>query len=114
MPTAAKKFCSQPGCIALVDRGRCEAHRPKDKRGTRQKKYDRRQWRDRLRPMKLRTDPLCAHCTRQGKVVAASEVNHIDGNSDNDRWENLESLCKPHHSLVTVREHGGFGRKISD
>src|SRR5688572_12324257 len=82
--------------------------RPKDPRG--KKKYDRRAWRDRLRPMKLSRDALCAHCLKAGQVVAANEINHIDGDSSNDAWNNLESLCKPCHSRVTVREHYGFGR----
>jgi 5-methylcytosine-specific restriction protein A len=115
MPYSAKRFCPSPGCRVLVERGKCEAHSKRvdvrHERGTKPTKYNSRAWRDRLQPMKLRADPLCAHCLKAGVVKEANEVHHRNGNHDDDSWDNLESLCKSCHSRITVREHGGFGLK---
>lgn len=69
--------------------------------------YNRRLWRDRIRPTKLRQDPLCADCQAQGLVTLASEVDHVDGNPWNNKPENHRSLCKPCHSRKTVKTTGG-------
>lgn len=112
MPTAPKRQCLAPGCGALVDAGRCERHKlPSDARGTRTKKYDLRAWRDGIRPAKLRADPLCENCLKDGVIRNAHHVDHVDGNSDNDAWDNLQSLCHSCHSAKTVRHDGGFGHR---
>lgn len=59
----------------------------------------------RLRADILAEEPLCRHCKAQGKLTPATEVDHIvdsraDYSDDNSR-ENLQSLCKPCHSLKT-------------
>lgn len=56
-----------------------------------------------LRNVKLRQDPLCAECARQGKEVAATEVHHIDGNQRNNDYCNLESLCRSCHEKTKRR-----------
>lgn len=71
--------------------------------------YDAR-WR-RIRARYLRAHPICEleDCDRP-----SVDVDHIDGsgprgdNSDS----NLMALCKPHHSSKTVRQDGGFGKKL--
>ena len=72
--------------------------------------YDKN-W-QKLRALKLFTDPICAHC---GKLVdhtgRPGQVDHSDGDVWNRAWENLESLCDSCHSKKTVREQGGFGKK---
>lgn len=80
-----------------------------DTRGARTKKYDKRSWRDGLRPAKLREDPLCQDCLERGLTAQAQHVDHIDGNNDNDAWENLRSLCASCHSRKTATHDGGFG-----
>ena len=49
----------------------------------------------------LRGNPLCAFCRREGRLTAASVVDHvIPHKGDMDLfWDsgNWQSLCKPHH-----------------
>lgn len=66
------------------------------------KRYHPR-WRVR-RARHLSAYPLCP-CGR-----AATEVDHIDGNTRNNRTENLQSYCKSCHSKKTVRHDGGLSR----
>jgi len=51
-------------------------------------------------------EPLCRHCKREGRITAAVDVDHIvarrDGGSDDH--DNLQSLCKRHHSIKTRAE----------
>lgn len=79
-----------------------------------QRGYDSR-W-QKARDGYLRSHPLCVHCERAGRVVAANEVDHIVPHKgdmvlfwDNSNWQ---SLCKSCHSLKTATEDGGFGRKV--
>lgn len=64
-----------------------------------------RYWR-RIRQMQLAHEPLCRHCQREGLIVPANEVDHIDGDSANNDADNLQSLCKRHHSRKTMQEGG--------
>lgn len=77
-----------------------------------QRGYDAR-WR-KARAAYLVLHPVCVVCERRGRVVAATEVDHIKAHKGNDAlfWDELnwQALCKPCHSEKTVREDGGFGR----
>ncbi|HEL3259255.1 HNH endonuclease signature motif containing protein [Stenotrophomonas maltophilia] len=66
-------------------------------------------WR-RIRAVVLAREPLCRCCAGQGRVRAATEVDHIDGDDGNNADSNLQPLCRPCHSAKTARENGGFGR----
>lgn len=116
MPRAARRPCSKPGCPALVEFGRCPKHAYADAR-----EYDRTRgtvaergygahWR-RLRLIVLAEEPLCRACAADGRVVAATDVDHVvarvRGGSD-DR-DNLQALCHACHSRKTVLEDGGWG-----
>jgi 5-methylcytosine-specific restriction protein A len=68
-------------------------------------------WR-RIRARHLRDEPLCRVCLAKGIVTAATDVDHIDGDSTNDVPGNRQSLCRPCHSSKTARENGGFGNKV--
>lgn len=62
-------------------------------------------WR-KIRLAKLSAEPLCRRCREAGRVTAAVEVDHIDGNSRNNADVNLRPLCKPCHSSRTARDQG--------
>lgn len=59
----------------------------------------------------LSVNPLCAHCERDGLVIAADEVDHITPLKDNPTveafWDpdNWQGLCRPCHELKTAREN---------
>jgi 5-methylcytosine-specific restriction endonuclease McrA len=73
--------------------------------------YDLRIWRDHIRPQKLRQNPLCEYCQERNVVQIASEVDHIDGDPENNLPENHRSACKSCHSAKTARENGSLGRE---
>jgi 5-methylcytosine-specific restriction enzyme A len=65
----------------------------------------------------LAKHPLCVECEKEGRVVAATDVDHIIPHKgdmvlfwDSDNWQ---PLCKSHHSEKTAREDGGFGRPVA-
>lgn len=60
----------------------------------------------RLRLMFLRAHPLCVVCGQAGRVVAATDVDHIVAKRDGgaDAWDNLQSLCHACHSRKTMSE----------
>jgi 5-methylcytosine-specific restriction protein A len=102
---AALRVCGAPGCSALVERGRCAAHRraryqAQDRnRSTSAARGYGASWR-RLRLMQLRASPLCVACGRP-----ATEVDHIRplALGGTNEAGNLRSLCKPCHSAHTMR-----------
>lgn len=110
MPRAAKSPCRHQGCRALLDRpGFCDQHRRQafkvqklkvtDDYKERNRFYQRKEWKA-VRSLQLQLEPLCRHCRKQGKLVAASVVDHIkpitEGGAELD-LNNLQSLCKPCH-----------------
>jgi 5-methylcytosine-specific restriction protein A len=64
-----------------------------------------------LRSQVLRAEPLCRQCNREGRVVAATDVDHIvpkaKGGSD-DR-SNLQPLCEACHKAKTVADRMAAG-----
>ncbi|MFA4294428.1 HNH endonuclease signature motif containing protein [Xanthomonas perforans] len=66
-------------------------------------------WR-KLRAVHLAGEPLCRSCAQGGRVTAATDVDHIDGDDSNNASSNLQSLCHACHSSKTAKENGGFGR----
>lgn len=83
-------------------------------RGTAAQRGYNSRWR-KARLTYLGSNPLCAHCEAQGRIVPATEVDHITPHRgdqalfwDTDNWQ---PLCKPCHSAKTAREDGGFGRR---
>lgn len=53
----------------------------------------------------LSREPLCRVCREQGRITAATEVDHIDGDSANGLTINLQPLCTPCHSRKTAHEN---------
>ena len=75
--------------------------------------YDKRQWRDVVRPAQLAAHPLCKQCLELGQLIPATEVDHIIPVSEGGSWyepENLMSLCKACHSVKTRGEQSGQRR----
>lgn len=100
--------------IATLDTQVVKVAQPREvRRAYNGKAYDRRSWRDGIRPAKLRQDPLCVDCSKQGRAVAATEVDHVDGDPENNSPENLASMCKPCHSRKTARHDGSFGNTVN-
>ncbi len=60
----------------------------------------------RLRASVLAGEPLCRHCTAEGRTVVATDVDHRDGNPGNNDLLNLQPLCHEHHSRKTAQDHG--------
>ena len=118
MPTKPLTPCATPGCPA-VSKGRfCDKHTKQYKkseskhyeahRPSRVKRGYGEHW-QKLRKMILYEDPLCVRCAGVGRYVAATQVDHIDGNAMNNARENLQALCASCHSRKTMREQGGYG-----
>lgn len=58
----------------------------------------------------LSAHPLCCYCTREGRVGAATVVDHREPHRGDQRlfWDetNWQSLCKTHHDSDKRREEG--------
>ena len=118
MPSRPPKPCAQYGCSAPATTSRhCAAHAPAARRAER-KAYDQRRgsaqdrgydarWR-KVRLLQLQRHPLCVMCEREGRVTAATVVDHIvpHGSDPALFWnpENWQSLCVSHHSGEKQRE----------
>ncbi len=71
--------------------------------------YQKVGWRVR-RAGKLKMNPLCEECQREGRHVVGNVVDHIIprsmGGADYD-WNNLQTLCYEHHNKKTRLEQLG-------
>lgn len=76
-----------------------------NRQATREYATNSRIWRQ-IRQSFLFDNPLCAHHLARGETVAANEVDHIDGDSNNNPADgsNYQALCKSCHSRKTARE----------
>jgi len=111
MPTKPKHPCNHPGCPALTLERFCPDHKREHQRrfdATRGNTTERGYggcW-QKIRALHLAAEPLCRECGKAGMVVAAEEVDHlvpkVRGGTDED--DNLQSLCRHHHSQKTARE----------
>ena len=109
--------CGYPGCPELVShRERCcpeHQHRTRrydQERGTSSERGYGSRWRA-IRRQVLIDEPLCRDCMEKGRVMAANEVHHKDGNPRNNARENLCPLCKPCHNRRTATEQG-FAKRL--
>ena len=109
----SSQFCGEPGCPALVARGKCPAHasraaarleRPAYALAHRW--YKSARW-QRLRREVLYTEPLCRSCLARGRKTPTREIDHIVKHDNNPGrfWDraNLQGLCKPCHTIKTAR-----------
>jgi 5-methylcytosine-specific restriction protein A len=62
----------------------------------------------------LQRNPFCWHCDQEGRVTAATQVDHIVPHRGDLLlfWdqENWQPLCASCHSRKTAIEDGAFGR----
>lgn len=118
MALAPSKMCAHPGCSSRAAAGesRCAEHLKvqRQKEAERQEQYDRRrgtaksrgygkEWR-KVRDAKLRKEPLCYICRREGRITGAAVVHHRDGNPHNNNENNLMSLCRDCHERLHKRK----------
>lgn len=73
-------------------------------------------WR-RLRLRILDAEPLCRFCAAEGRVTAATDVDHIEpfrGLDDPRRLDpgNLRPLCRPCHAARTAKQATGGGFNV--
>lgn len=112
MPYAPLKPCSNHGCPLFRKPGSmfCETHTvaddaaDRDRRGSSSERGYDYQW-GKIRLMKLRQNPICE---TPGCGHASEEVHHLDGNSLNRAQENLQALCKRHHSAIKDKGEIGY------
>lgn len=119
MPMKPKKPCRYAGCPELINESYCEEHKKlitkqynqywRDKKS--QKFYQSQEWKT-LRKKKLRINPLCEECYRNGKITKATIADHItpikQGGTALD-ITNLQSLCWSCHSRKSVEEGSRWG-----
>ena len=71
--------------------------------------YDTPAWK-KLRRLRLMREPLCRHCMARGRVVAATQVDHVkpisQGGPPMD-IDNTQSLCISCHSIKTSSDKTG-------
>ena len=101
--------------------GRCPAHQVVARQADRQRGSSAERgysyaW-QKARAAYLRKHPLCRVHEQDGRVAAATVVDHITPHRgdkalfwDSDNWQ---PLCKPCHDAKTAREDGGFGNRAT-
>jgi 5-methylcytosine-specific restriction protein A len=92
-----KRPCVEPGCPELVEDGnRCPKHKA-SRREYRRRRGDRLgstyRWRKIRRRALERDGWRCVKCDAPYPL----EVDHINGDREDNRLENLQSLCVPCH-----------------
>lgn len=109
MPSSAPKPCSHPGCGVLVRDGtaRCAKH-PKaawTKSPQATKRITGRKL-QRMRASLFTREPLCAECSRHGRVTLATQRDHIvplaEGGADDE--SNEQGLCHSCHEEKSLAE----------
>ena len=115
MPIKQRRYCKL--CNRIATKGAyCDIHQPQRDYSHENAKRDNpwdawektKLWRDK-RSRHLAKEPLCRECLKVDLYVKAEEVDHIiphrgDWNLFIDE-DNLQSLCKVHHSQKTAREN---------
>ena len=104
--------CRKPGCSALTREGYCSVHKPRKAQRKESAQwhswYSLPIWTADLRPAQLLQQPFCCECSKLGRRVKATVVDHIQPHRGD--WAkftnrgNLQSLCKRCHDRKTALE----------
>lgn len=107
MPRRAARVCAYPGCGELAVGGsRCARHREAYHQQPYRVWYSTRRWRE-IRARQLQHSPWCELCAEDGRVVVATDVDHVEPHrGDEERFfaGPFQSLCHACHSRKTQRE----------
>lgn len=121
MPYKPKHPCSYPGCPALTDRQYCPVHKKltdalydKYQRYKPSREfYNSKEWKKKRADF-LIEHPFCEECRREGRLTAATVVDHITpirmGGAELDD-NNLQALCASCHTKKSILEGSRFGRR---
>lgn len=121
MMARAMRVCSTTGCVDLTKAGQtkcstCRRGADRKRGNPAQRGYDAR-WQATRRAYLARY-PYCVDCAAEGKMVRATDVDHLDNLGPHGPrgydWSNFAARCHAHHSSRTARESGGFGRVTAD
>ena len=114
MPPRIPKPCRKPRCenLSTERHGYCGEHKAlasnweDDRRGSSTERGYGGMWRKRRVRILKRDKGLCQVCIGQGRITAASSVDHIinkaEGGTDDD--SNLQAICWPCHKIKTQDE----------
>lgn len=112
MPVRSRRKCTASGCPEwATDDGRCPRHhipRPKPKpkqRPTRQQLGYNEDWLH--KSAKYRRQHR--QCEAPTCISRSQHTDHIDGDRTNWEDDNLQALCRTHHSRKTAQHDGGYG-----
>ena len=103
MPMSPKQICQRCG---KAYRGKCSCkpvRQPENRKSARERGYTT-QWAA-ARLLHLAKFPLCVMCEKEGRLEAATVVDHIEPHKGD--WglfwatENWQSLCAMHHNRKT-------------
>lgn len=122
-PMAPPSLCTEPGCGELVQGGKCEQHRTQARRETDARRpnfhargYDRKWSETRAAYLDDHPHCECPECSALPiwRRPRATDVDHLDGLGPKGPRghdpSNLQALSHAHHSRITARHDGGFGR----
>lgn len=114
----ASRFCAAFPCAALAVNGAyCAQHtRPRAPKQA-DDFYVSARWR-RFRNWYLRQHPMCEQCEREGRLVPADMVDHVQELRDGGApltEDNVQALCRKCHAVKTAetknhRKSGGYNR----
>ena len=122
VPRRPNKPCAYPNCPQLIEPGQryCPTHKAQSQRvadthrATAHQRGYTSTWR-RARKRYLAACPLCVECKGQGRITAATVVDHIIPHQgdmelfwDEGNWQSMCSVC---HSRKTAKFDGGYGRQ---